>query len=702
MQRPPDNPDLHVLSALDPERRAVNREAPGGYNSLDLAPSYKDRLGRETRFSYDIEGNRTTISRPEGALETTATFDIMNRLVAMETTRGTEQVLSMGYGYDQASNRVGMVVGDDTFDYGVDDAGQLIEECINRFVQRRHEHFRTGTATGLDLDATTGEVALLAFDDRFEGDTLNANRWRLGCSSQDFVGLEVRQDDGLEFVFPREYADLLFGSRYPPTSYESDGCTLRGYGLRSDTVWASLGHRIPLSGDFDVQVDFSDYQGAVRTDVAAEVSIGLLVSDSFYEQAPQDFASISMGHVAAGQRYRAQVVTGGASQVEVTQGSSDTSGRFRITRSGSTVNLYYWTGTAWSSPLATWSSFISSPVHVSLILSDLNGIGTMRLRDFTLDSPATPYLTTGTYTSAIYDAARPDSGDPHDLRTLTWDWLSWQASTPVGTSVRFQVATSSVPSPGAWTFVGPDGTSDTTFTSPADLPASLSLDGNRRYLRYQATFTGDGTITPVLYRVDIGFSATTPPTLITYDYDLAAFCHDYARYDEATLDGVTGFYDVARYDQGFVAQGAAGNLTRKVTETPAGITTEVRDALTWPASDRVNALNQIQRVDITPPGGTTTSWRYTYDASGNLTSKTNGTDTWLYCEPSPVQPRWRMLDCSGEVCTGHDSVRRESCTVNSAPHPGLHPVAMRHGSGPGTACGAPVCREEVVVVVRSK
>jgi len=57
------------------------------------------------------------------------------------------------------------------------------------------------------------------------------------------------------------------------------------------------------------------------------------------------------------------------------------------------------------------------------------------------------------------------------------------------------------------------------------------------------------------------------------------------------------------------------------------------------------------------------------------------------CEPSPVQPRWRMLDCSGEVCTGHDSVRRESCTVNSAPHPGLHPVAMRHGSGPGTACG---------------
>ena len=109
------------------------------------------------------------------------------------------------------------------------------------------------TGMSLDVDAATGAVTLLPFDDSFDGNILNANRWRLGYSSQDFVGLEVRQNDGLEFVFPRGYSDLLFGSNYPPV-YDP-------YGLRDDTVWASVGNRIPLAGDFDVQVDFLGLPG---------------------------------------------------------------------------------------------------------------------------------------------------------------------------------------------------------------------------------------------------------------------------------------------------------------------------------------------------------------------------------------------------------------------------------------------------------
>ena len=643
-------------------------QVPGGYNDVDLAPSYKDRLGQETLFGYDVEGNRTTVTRPGGSTApvTTATYDIVNRLAAIDTVRGTTDLLPMSYGYDPASNRVGLAVGDDTFDYGVDDAGQLIEECINRFVQRRYEHFRTGTGTGLDVDAATGEVTLLTFADSFDGNILNANRWRLGCSSQDFVGLEVRQNDGLEFVFPRGYSDLLFGSHYPPTSYELDGYTLRGYGLRNDTVWASVGNRTPLTGDFDVQVDFSDYQGAVRADAPAEVRIGLLVEDAFYEQGPQNHAFISMGQVAAGQRYRAQVVTGGTSQVDVTQSSSDTSGKFRITRSGSTVNLYYWTGTNWSS-VASYSSFVSSAVYVAFHFSDLRGIGAIRLRNFTLNAPLTSYPTVGTYTSAPYDAARPDPSNANDLRTMSWDWLSWQASTPVGTSIRFQVATSDIPNPVTWDFVGPDGTSDTWFIAPDDLPASLSQSGNKRYLCYQATFTGDGSVTPVLYRVDVGFSGTTTPTLITYEYDVPAFCFDYARYDEATLDGVTSTFDGARYDQSLLGQGAAGNLTRKVTETLDGITTEVRDAVPWSASDRVNALNQIQRVDVTPPGGSTTSWRYAYDASGNLTSKSDGTDTWLYSWNEDNRLTQVTLPGGATVAYTYDMLGRMLTRTTSSP-----------------------------------
>jgi RHS repeat-associated protein len=50
----------------------------------------------------------------------------------------------------------------------------------------------------------------------------------------------------------------------------------------------------------------------------------------------------------------------------------------------------------------------------------------------------------------------------------------------------------------------------------------------------------------------------------------------------------------------------------------------------WPSTDVINNLNQILRNDITPPGGTTTTWRYTYDLSGNTTSKTDGTNLTVY------------------------------------------------------------------------
>ena len=54
----------------------------------------------------------------------------------------------------------------------------------------------------------------------------------------------------------------------------------------------------------------------MRDDAPAEVRIGLLVEDAFYEQGPQNHAFISMGQVAAGQRYRAQVVVDGTTQVD--------------------------------------------------------------------------------------------------------------------------------------------------------------------------------------------------------------------------------------------------------------------------------------------------------------------------------------------------------------------------------------------------
>lgn len=64
-----------------------------------------------------------------------------------------------------------------------------------------------------------------------------------------------------------------------------------------------------------------------------------------------------------------------------------------------------------------------------------------------------------------------------DFRELMWD----PSGQPAGTSVSLQFAANDTGS--GWEFVGPDGTSATSFTSPGqDIPASL--DG-KRYVRYR-------------------------------------------------------------------------------------------------------------------------------------------------------------------------------------------------------------------------
>ena len=48
------------------------------------------------------------------------------------------------------------------------------------------------------------------------------------------------------------------------------------------------------------------------------------------------------------------------------------------------------------------------------------------------------------------------------------------------------------------------------------------------------------------------------------------------------------------------------------------------------AADKINNLNQIRRNDVTPAGGATTTFRYTWNADGTLATKTDGTNNWAY------------------------------------------------------------------------
>jgi kumamolisin len=110
------------------------------------------------------------------------------------------------------------------------------------------------------------------------------------------------------------------------------------------------------------------------------------------------------------------------------------------------------------------------------------------------------YATTGSLASSLKDANPTATGTPH------WTSLSWTAAKPANTAVAFQLAASNSPS-GPFSFVGPDGTSATFFTtSPASLPGA-SFAG--RYLKYRALLSTTNTaVTPTLSDVTVCYDNT--------------------------------------------------------------------------------------------------------------------------------------------------------------------------------------------------
>ena len=85
--------------------------------------------------------------------------------------------------------------------------------------------------------------------------------------------------------------------------------------------------------------------------------------------------------------------------------------------------------------------------------------------------------------------------------------LSWTAETPAGTEITLQIAGSDDNS--TWTaYLGPDGTSDTFFSSSGtSLPAGLDT---KRYLKYKVYFsTTDLAFTPSINNIKVSFAGGT-------------------------------------------------------------------------------------------------------------------------------------------------------------------------------------------------
>src|SRR4029079_10485513 len=106
------------------------------------------------------------------------------------------------------------------------------------------------------------------------------------------------------------------------------------------------------------------------------------------------------------------------------------------------------------------------------------------------------FASDGTFVSSVKDANPAVGAAP------TWTTLSFSATTPAGTGVKFQVAASNS-SYGPFNFVGPDGTGSTYFTTSG---ASLSQFNGSRSLRYKAVLsTTNGSVTPSLSSVSVCF-----------------------------------------------------------------------------------------------------------------------------------------------------------------------------------------------------
>jgi kumamolisin len=119
-----------------------------------------------------------------------------------------------------------------------------------------------------------------------------------------------------------------------------------------------------------------------------------------------------------------------------------------------------------------------------------------------------------TYGAAGDLVSRARDANPAAGATPRWISLAWTATTPAGTAVRFQAAASNSAA-GPFTFIGPDGTSASFFTSS---PATLSAGQfSGRYLEYRAFLsTTIGSATPVLADVTTCYDNTCqPPAEIT-------------------------------------------------------------------------------------------------------------------------------------------------------------------------------------------
>jgi hypothetical protein len=249
----------------------------------------------------------------------------------------------------------------------------------------------------------------------------------------------------------------------------------------------------------------------------------------------------------------------------------------------------------------------------------------------TADLYFTSYVTPPvTYPASGNISAIKDSGSVTGT-SATWTTLSWTATTPANTSVQFQAAGSNNAA-GPFTFVGPDGTAGTFFTTSG---ASLAQFNGKRYLQYKAILANtDNTVTPTLSDVTICETtvdcAASVPTVTPTPSPVCA---------SSTGNTATGPAGVSSYAWG-ITNGTitSASNTQSVTYT-AGASGSVGLSLTITNASGCQAvgtatvpINPIPATPTITPGGPTT---FCPGGSVTLTSSSASGNQW-YLNGNPI------------------------------------------------------------------
>lgn len=131
-----------------------------------------------------------------------------------------------------------------------------------------------------------------------------------------------------------------------------------------------------LEGDFDIQFDFANFvEDDLQHTLEFEVTYGYSPTNNVYIGRCRDHYEL-MRH------------ENGSWAMVASGGSADTSGKLRLTRSGSTIHGYYWGGSSWYELGSGYThSKGAAPVLVKIIINGDNGVNvSVDISNFTVNS----------------------------------------------------------------------------------------------------------------------------------------------------------------------------------------------------------------------------------------------------------------------------------------------------------------------------